>query len=66
MGFASELGIDVGIGGVLVAQYLKKRAAGPKCGDCKQSLKGVCSNTMYISKRMLIVSLDQTFAPKRI
>ncbi|GAB9472030.1 Ribosomal protein l34 [Globisporangium polare] len=28
-------------GGVLIAQYRKKRAAGPKCGDCKQSLKGI-------------------------
>ncbi|CAI5743280.1 unnamed protein product [Hyaloperonospora brassicae] len=28
-------------GGKLVAHYREKRAAGPKCGDCKQSLKGI-------------------------
>ncbi|KAF4318353.1 hypothetical protein BBI17_007406 [Phytophthora kernoviae] len=28
-------------GGKLVAQYRQKRTAGPKCGDCKQSLKGI-------------------------
>ncbi|GLE10474.1 hypothetical protein PINS_up022596 [Pythium insidiosum] len=28
-------------GGKLVAQTRKKAAAGPKCGDCKQSLKGI-------------------------
>lgn len=29
------------LGGKLVAHYIKKAAAGPKCGDCKQSLKGI-------------------------
>ncbi|DAZ99970.1 TPA: hypothetical protein N0F65_008777 [Lagenidium giganteum] len=28
-------------GGKLVSQTIKKRTAGPKCGDCKQSLKGI-------------------------
>ncbi|KAL0584085.1 hypothetical protein ABG067_006075 [Albugo candida] len=28
-------------GGKLTAQYRKKRASGPSCGDCKQSLKGI-------------------------
>lgn len=28
-------------GGKLVAQYRKKATSGPKCGDCKQSLKGI-------------------------
>ena len=28
-------------GGILVAQYIQKRASGAKCGDCKQVLKGV-------------------------
>ncbi|KAF0743846.1 hypothetical protein Ae201684_001492 [Aphanomyces euteiches] len=28
-------------GGKLVAHYRKKHSHGPKCGDCKQSLKGI-------------------------
>mmetsp|Transcript_1049 Transcript_1049/g.1260 ORF Transcript_1049/g.1260 Transcript_1049/m.1260 type:complete len:117 (-) Transcript_1049:205-555(-) len=28
-------------GGKLVAQYVKKKAAGPKCGDCGSSLPGI-------------------------
>ncbi|RHY96950.1 hypothetical protein DYB37_006032 [Aphanomyces astaci] len=28
-------------GGKLVAHYVKKHSHGPKCGDCKQSLKGI-------------------------
>ena len=28
-------------GGKLVAHYRKKSSTGPKCGDCKQALKGI-------------------------
>ena len=28
-------------GGKLVAQYVKKRASGPKCGDCGKRLQGI-------------------------
>ena len=38
-------------GGVLRAQYVAKRAAGPKCGDCKIALKGVCDLDQGIMKQ---------------
>jgi Ribosomal protein L34e len=34
-------------GGKLVAHYHKKKANGPKCGDCKIALPGVSYCTLY-------------------
>eukprot|EP00274_Cyanoptyche_gloeocystis_P006910 CAMPEP_0196655432 /NCGR_PEP_ID=MMETSP1086-20130531/5172_1 /TAXON_ID=77921 /ORGANISM="Cyanoptyche gloeocystis , Strain SAG4.97" /LENGTH=119 /DNA_ID=CAMNT_0041987737 /DNA_START=95 /DNA_END=454 /DNA_ORIENTATION=+ len=47
-------------GGKLVYQYVKKIAAGPKCGDCGKSLQGIPhlrpKQYMSISKRQKTVS----------
>ena len=39
-------------GGKLVAQYVKKRAAGPKCGDCGARLQGIPAARPFEYKNM--------------
>ena len=35
-------------GGKLVYLYTKKAGATPKCGDCKEKLRGVCMHVVAI------------------